>query len=394
MTLLEKQTGGNVLVTGILGSVFNLLQEVTNFTTQCHQVKDGGWGSQVGDRWTGMVGEVVRGEADIGVAPLDITLKRTTAVDYLVGFLYSKYRLVMRRPSASDFVWTAYTKQFQTEVWAAVAMVIVAAGVVNILVVCCSRRWGSSLRLSDALIIFTGCLLGQVLLAHYTSDLITALAAGLPLPTVANLDDINQDPSLDLGYLKGSSLTEYFKESPALVYQNTYQSIVADNFETMVESLDDGMKRVISESFVFMEWDVPILYNYGHDCRLFMLPSSYFPTQASFIIRKGSPLVPVLNRLLMEMQSAGILRKWQEKWTPQVTTCQQLHTDPMELKSLFTVFLLLAGGMILSVLILIGEVLYVKLVLKQTHITTHPYSSRIQQTPLVITNGTQLEGTM
>ncbi|KAG7178228.1 Glutamate receptor-like 60, partial [Homarus americanus] len=286
----------------------------------------------------------------------------------------------MRRPSASDFVWTAYTKQFQTEVWAAVAMVIVAAGVVNILVVCCSRRWGSSLRLSDALIIFTGCLLGQgtserqvwtslrlvwvtcfllhvVLLAHYTSDLITALAAGLPLPTVANLDDINQDPSLDLGYLKGSSLTEYFKESPALVYQNTYQSIVADNFETMVESLDDGMKRVISESFVFMEWDVPILYNYGHDCRLFMLPSSYFPTQASFIIRKGSPLVPVLNRLLMEMQSAGILRKWQEKWTPQVTTCQQLHTDPMELKSLFTVFLLLAGGMILSVLILIGEVL-------------------------------------
>lgn len=54
-------------------------------------MRDGGWGSQVQGEWGGMVGELVRGEADIAVAALDITHKRSTAVDFLLGFLYSKY---------------------------------------------------------------------------------------------------------------------------------------------------------------------------------------------------------------------------------------------------------------------------------------------------------------
>ncbi|XP_069172808.1 glutamate receptor-like [Procambarus clarkii] len=200
----------------------------------CERVRDGGWGSQVQGEWGGMVGELVRGEADIAVAALDITHKRSTAVDFLLGFLYSKYQLVMRRPSSSDYVWTAYIKQMENRAWAAMGAVVVLSLLVTTLVVICSGRRGHHISLSDTLITVLGFLMGQggnvglmpaslcvvavtclllhqLLLAHYNSGLITALAVGPPLTLISNLNDINRNPSLTLGYVKGSSLTEHFK---------------------------------------------------------------------------------------------------------------------------------------------------------------------------------------
>ncbi|XP_069165791.1 glutamate receptor-like [Procambarus clarkii] len=215
----------------------------------CERVRDGGWGSQVQGEWGGMVGELVRGEADIAIAALDITHKRSTAVDFLLGFLYSKYQLVMRRPSSSDYVWTAYTKQMENRAWAAMGAVVVLSLLVTTLVVICSGRRGHHISLSDTLITVLGFLMGQggnvglmpaslcvvavtclllhqLLLAHYNSGLITALAVGPPLTLISNLNDINRIPSLTLGYVKGSSLTEHFKFKDVYELRNIIQSYI------------------------------------------------------------------------------------------------------------------------------------------------------------------------
>ncbi|XP_053642597.2 probable glutamate receptor [Cherax quadricarinatus] len=384
MTLLTQQQDGSVVVTGVMGDILTLLHDLTNFTYRCEVVKDHGWGTLLSTGWSGMIGEVVRDEADIAVAALDITEQRESAVDFLLGFIYAKYQLVMRRPSSSDVVWRAYTKQFEGRAWAAAGMVVMLAIMVTVMVVYCSRRRGIHLTLSDTLITVTAFLVGQgadlsevptslrmvsvscmllhmLLLQHYTSDLITALAVGPPLPAITNLEDINRSPSLTLGYLKGSSLIEYFRDSPAQVYQRTYQTIVSRNFDGIVESMDEGIERVLKEAYVFMEWEVTLFYKFGQDCRLYRLPTGYFPAQASFALKKGSPLVPVFNNLLMELLSAGIVKKAEEQYTPHnIIDCNQLQTEPIQLKTLFTVFLMLGGTLVISFLILAGEILRAK----------------------------------
>lgn len=61
-------------------------------------------------------------------------------------------------------------------------------------------------------VLHLSCLLLQILLmAHYTSDLISGLAMGPPLPSVNTIDDINRNSKLTLGWRKGSSLGEIFK---------------------------------------------------------------------------------------------------------------------------------------------------------------------------------------
>lgn len=58
------------------------------------------------------------------------------------------------------------------------------------------------------------------------------------------------------------------------------------------------------------------------------------------------------------MQSMGLLLKWEQEWSPVITDCNQLQTSAIELKSLFTVFLMLGVGAGLSVVVLSMEICY------------------------------------
>lgn len=55
----------------------------------CHEVRDGQWGALTDGKWSGLVGEVARGEADNAIASLTISQQRSTVVDFLVSVAVS-----------------------------------------------------------------------------------------------------------------------------------------------------------------------------------------------------------------------------------------------------------------------------------------------------------------
>ncbi|XP_063600736.1 probable glutamate receptor [Penaeus indicus] len=375
MAVLRANPDGSVAITGVLADLLATLREVTNLTYRCHRVKDGGWGSKVNGRWNGMVGEVKRGEADIAVAALDITPERSTAADFLVGMLYG--RIVMRRPSSADFVWTAYTMQFQKDVW---MLLGITAGTLMVSMLLVSRwsRTEISFSVSDVFIIVAGCLFGQgssialksnagrvlhlsclllqiLLMAHYTSDLISGLAMGPPLPSVNTIDDINRNSKLTLGWRKGSSLGEIFKTSVSPAYRRVWEKAEEGAMGALTLSMEEAAARVLEEPYLFISSEVAILYTFGQDCQVYILPTSYFPVQQSFALRKGSPLVPVLNKVILDIWSTGMINKWKTKWSPATSDCNILETKPIILKTLLTVFLVLGSVAVNAVAVLLVE---------------------------------------
>ena len=62
----------------------NLLDDSLHRST-CFATKDGQWGGLKDGKWTGMIGDIVNGRADIALASLDITQERSTAVDFLMA---------------------------------------------------------------------------------------------------------------------------------------------------------------------------------------------------------------------------------------------------------------------------------------------------------------------
>ena len=73
-------------------------------------VKDGQYGifNETSGQWTGMIGEVSRGEADIAVAPITVTAERAQAVDFLPYYLRLQLDFIVKAAFESNYKYNPY----------------------------------------------------------------------------------------------------------------------------------------------------------------------------------------------------------------------------------------------------------------------------------------------
>ncbi|XP_068235886.1 probable glutamate receptor [Palaemon carinicauda] len=380
--VIKRKKDGSKEVTGIVGSIFTHLQTIMNFSSNCYEVD--AYGSLEDGQWNGLIGEIYNDQADIAVASIDVTKKRSLAVDFPIGVGYSKYIMYMKRPSNSDFMWRAYSKQFSVMVW---IITVVFLFWVTILFYLHLRvtSFPSPLVFSEASFTIMGFILGQgtsiplekttirlialttlmtqvLLLVHYTSDLMSGLTAGPPLPRVSNLLEVGANPDLQLGYMKHISIDEYLRDSSVPAYRNIWEGIHARKLIDLASTNEDGFERVLdNKNYVYMTADRAFLYHYSQECRVYLLPNANFPTQFTFALKKKSSLTPVFQKVLLRMLSSGLIDKWERDWTPTLADCNTLETSPIELMAISVPLLLLGFGLVTSLLILALEIIVHKM---------------------------------
>ncbi|XP_042876134.1 glutamate receptor-like [Penaeus japonicus] len=382
LTILKPQGDGSMRVEGVLGKVFDALQEVTNFTYTCHRSKDGQWGSQVNGEWTGMIKEVKEGSADIAIAPLTISKGRSTAVTFLLGIIATSQKIVLKRPTYEDYMWTVYTKQFEPGVWGVLLFVVVFLAISLYYV----SRFSSSevkISVSDALLTVFGFMFGQgtplefqsasgrtlvmtvlllqvLALAFYTCNMVSALTVGPPLPPYKDLRDIHKESSITFGFVESSSNSINFRRrsynivkrkillsrdsvtsavlhfhsrhvNPSIDYTDSDTPLIMDVWQSMkgedfVQSAAEGIERVLKGKYAFMEWEIFYTLNYGHICEI-----------------------------VLDLLSGGLLTKWWEELKVISNDCTALETAPIELKTVLTPFLLLVLSMSVAFSVLVVE---------------------------------------
>ncbi|XP_047480180.1 probable glutamate receptor [Penaeus chinensis] len=348
----------------------------------CYRVEDGQWGSVVNGEWTGLIRDVYDGRADIAVGPLSVTRQRSDAVDFLIALMASSYRIVVKRPTNEDYMWTVYTKQFQSSVWV-IILALSTSEMLSLYLVSHRSSQEYSISFADSAFATVGTLFGQgrtvmltslllqsVALTFYTSTLVSALTVGPPLPPYKDLQALYKKSSLKLAFLKGGTQLEYIKQEiqvslrnvpsctdpleslDAGLYQLVWQSVTD---EELVESEYEGVAKALRGKHAYLAWEIFFRLRYGGDCRLIELPVSYFPDYASFAVAKDSPLVPVLNKIILDMLSGGLPKKWWGEFSGQKTDCTALESGPVELKTVITAFLLITLGIVISLAILSVE---------------------------------------
>src|SRR5699024_7489011 len=66
---------------------------------------------------SGMIGEVLRGEADIAVADLTINSNRELAVDFTYPFMATGISIIYKRPTTKETSLWSFLSPFSTIVW-------------------------------------------------------------------------------------------------------------------------------------------------------------------------------------------------------------------------------------------------------------------------------------
>ncbi len=114
---------------GFMPAILDSLRGILNFTVSLTKPADGEWGVQRLDGngssyWSGMVGQLARGEVDLCIGGLTMDAERQTAIDFTVGIITDTVSLVIGGYDASDRIvsTTAYLEVFSGGVWCALLL--------------------------------------------------------------------------------------------------------------------------------------------------------------------------------------------------------------------------------------------------------------------------------
>lgn len=112
---------------GLAIELLERLETELGFRGEVHLVKDGAFGSidRKTQKWNGMIGELIRKEADLAVSSLTITAKRSKVVDFTYPFVEAANGILVSTESASHTIWEfAFLDTFSVPLWVALFLAV------------------------------------------------------------------------------------------------------------------------------------------------------------------------------------------------------------------------------------------------------------------------------
>ena len=392
------------------GFCIELLQAfaaIVNFDYNITLVEDGFFGdfNEESNTWSGMVGSLVRKEADLIVAPLTITPERKTAVSFLPAFLNIEIKFAYRRENQSDFEYNpfAFMSPFTSELYLAIILsVVLVASMLNFLSkispygnrghfyhknsnwnkkrlasarqeaergMCMSNAlyftWAALFwqspdtvprSMSQRVLTVAWYLCSVILVAHYTANMVSVLSRhDRPKTTwMDSVADLMSRTDYDYGTVANSSVSALMRDVE-LDYDTAKENVV-------LRSLDDGLKMAMDEKFAFF-WDSVSLEHSERQsgCKLRSVSSSNFPRmEYAFAVTKHFPHLQEISSYFDKLVQRGYVRAlchkykltWKEFCNKNVNSD---HVRQLTVSDLAGIFYLMAAGMFVGMIVLVLE---------------------------------------
>ena len=112
--------------TGYCIDLLKLLMRDIGFSVRIQVVKDGKYGAfnPTTKQWSGLIGEVVRGEADIALSDLTINEQRSQVVDFTHPFMDAGIGVLVKVARRGKNNWTGFMDPFAATLWIALIVCI------------------------------------------------------------------------------------------------------------------------------------------------------------------------------------------------------------------------------------------------------------------------------
>ncbi|XP_031571820.1 glutamate receptor ionotropic, NMDA 2A-like [Actinia tenebrosa] len=381
---------------GLCIDLINMLSQDLDFDPIIRIIEGGRAGSFKHGKWTGLVGSVLYGEADMGMSSISITEERSKVIDFTEPFLHTGSTiLVAKRPGS--FKGDGFLRPFELESWLfifgvlyLVAFVIFIfesknpglqrskhkhlAGQFDIHVsiwLIYSRLFSGNLDahvprfVSSRVVLSSWAFSSLLLIALYTANLAAFMVQKEQAHYIDSINDsIIQNPSKSLlrfTTIRDTSVENYFKVNYPRIfkYMRQYQ----------FNHSSDGVQAVKDGKIDAFIWEAVTLDRYvANDsrCNLLTVGKQFDKNGFAAVFSKGSEWTKKVSEKIMEYQTSEEYRQMAEKW--QEGSCKQtpkagrfkaaFSIDRLDYVNLSGVFYLLAVGIGLSFLVLIGENFY------------------------------------
>nr|XP_046239369.1 probable glutamate receptor [Scatophagus argus]XP_046239371.1 probable glutamate receptor [Scatophagus argus] len=375
--------------TQLEGFCMDLLSEVAKkvgFKYKVQLVKDGSYGRQdESGNWNGMIGEVVRGEAELAVAPLTLTAAREKVVAMTKPFMQTGVGILMRKDISERTGFFDFLTPFTAETWVGILIAYLGTAACIFVVTRLSPcEWSQpqseqnrfsflhSLWYTAAALTLQGAgphpkalsgrviccswwLFTIVLLAYYFSNLSSSKASDSTHLMVKGFDDLANQDVIQYGCLAGSSTLAFFKNSNNPLYRRIYEHM--ERTKSFVSSMDEGVRRAKEGNFAFIGESVSLDLAAARHCELVRAHEVVGMRGYSIAAALGSPMIKNLSVAILQLSEAGELAYLRGKWWASSCIADKAKSSAVQPHSLKGMFLVLCLGLGLGALLAVLELI-------------------------------------
>lgn len=406
---------GNDRYEGYAVDLIHELSKLVNFNYKWREVADNNYGAfEVSSKngtskeWNGMIGEVVRGEADLAIVDLTITTRRQEAVDFTLPFMNTGISILFKKPTTKVTTLFSFLSPFSSDVWAYVLAAYCGISVILFLVGHLSPyEWSdphpcrhlsneddtvlrNQFSLLNSFWFTIGSLMQQgsdltprsmstrtiagiwyfftlIMISSYTANLAAFLTVERVVYPIENVRDLSNQQEIKYGCIVSGSTLMFFNDSQIDIHKKIYETM--KKYETYASSNDEGVRRVGEGKYAFFMESTTIEYIVERNCNLTqiggLIDSKGYGVAISKRPRHKRPYRTLLNEAILHLQETGMLHMLKNRWWKERRgggTCTDDGkgggVTELSLANVGGVFVVLLGGLGISFLVAIAEFMW------------------------------------
>lgn len=336
--LMQGDDGDDDKLKGFCEDLAEEISKVLQIEHEIHIVKDGKYG-KLGENgeWSGMMGELIRKEADMAIAPLTVTELRARHVDFSTPFQDFQLSILIKEPpeeedeSEADYT---FLLPFHGYVWAAVAFSLLGLVIISLVVEWSFKnpethgegfitflRQDSIFRpesLTGKVIRSVFLIFVLVIVGAYTASLAAQRMADSEPHAASSIDNIEdlvkESDDMSYGIIANGSTAAYFKAADGAIYNTMLEHM--ESKDSMVTNYAEGLEKVREGNFAFLVESPKAEYVMSKEpCDLITVDEDFGPSRGYAIATpKGSPYTDHVNLAILKLKENGELEELIEKW--------------------------------------------------------------------------------
>ena len=352
---IHRLSNGSYRYDGYLFALWEIIAHELNLRYRIESPADGGYGNlDENGTWSGMVGELTYGRADVALSWLFLRPDRATVIDYLDSVAVETEKETFFIPKTvgetydmSERMYRSLLKPLYADVWWSVLMSMIVLSIVFRLSLNANLKraensqtvkemtWGSCLlsifmtlvgqgwaKTPDSLAARTATIfswmLGIVIYTTYTSNLTSYLTVDIVERPISSLEEFSKRSDWTLAVQNGHAVLNDWKVSPDQHLRGLFERSASGEGFLAISATQEIIRKLAKPKMMAYASRPSLLNLLGsHACQMVTLEKNamYEINEGFLTMAKGTPkLGAAINGLLRRLHGIGALSKLRNQW--------------------------------------------------------------------------------
>uniref|UniRef100_A0AAQ5ZZA1 Glutamate receptor n=1 Tax=Amphiprion ocellaris TaxID=80972 RepID=A0AAQ5ZZA1_AMPOC len=395
----DKPLYGNDRFEGYCIDLLRELSGILGFRYEVRLVEDGRYGAldDSTGQWNGMVRELMDHKADLAVAPLAITYVREKVIDFSKPFMTLGISILYRKPNGTNPGVFSFLNPLSPDIWMYILLACLGVSCVLFVIARFSPyEWynphpcnpdsdvvENNFTLLNSFWFGVGALMQQgselmpkalstrivggiwwfftlIIISSYTANLAAFLTVERMESPIDSADDLAKQTKILYGVVEDGATMTFFKKTKISTYDKMWEFMNSRRQSVMVKNVDEGIQRVLTSDYAFLMESTTIEFVTQRNCNLTQIGGLIDSKAYGVGTPMGSPYRDKITIAILQLQEEGKLHMMKEKWW-RGNGCpeeESKEASALGVQNIGGIFIVLAAGLVLSVFVAVGEVLY------------------------------------